>query len=206
MGLSKLVVYGAGDNGREFVYRHRHEGLNSEFEVVGFVDDFFNEGFLECPVLGKGSDLPRLKEQGVDNIIVFLLEKPQSRLKTCLELEQIGFKFPSSKPPYDIGVNIGKGVYIHPAATFLGIGGQDIGDFSIIGPYSTVEGGVKLGKGVILSPYVCVHKNVSIGDGSVLYSRATCFPNIKIGKNCIVAPHGIVKKFLRDNAKIRSPR
>ncbi|OGJ19052.1 hypothetical protein A3K73_04510 [Candidatus Pacearchaeota archaeon RBG_13_36_9] len=207
MELPKLVVYGAGDNGREFAYRYKHEGLNRECEFVGFVDDHSGEGFLGYPVLGNSKDLPRLREGGVENIIVFLLEKPQTRLKICIELEKMGFKFPSSKSPYNnTGVNIGKGVYIHPTATFLGIGGQDIGDFSVIGPYVTVEGGVKTGKGVILSPYVCVHKGVSIGDGSVFYSRAICFPRVKVGKNCIVAPHGIVRKYLRDNGKIKSPR
>jgi len=204
--LPKLVVYGAGDNGKEFVYRHRYEGLNSDYNLVGFIDDFSKEGFLGCPVLGKSKDLPRLKEKGIDNIIVFLLEKPQSRLNTCLELEQMGFEFPSSKSPYDLGVKIGKGVYIHPTATFLGIGEQDIGDFSVIGPHTIIEGGAKIGKGVILAPYVCIHKNVSIGDGSVLYSRATCFPNKTIGKNCIIGPHGLVKKSLKDYGKIRSPR
>lgn len=203
MSKPKLVIYGVGDNAKEFVYRHKYEGLQEDYNVVGFIDDFLDKGFLDVNVIGRREDLLRLKKEGIDNIIVFLLENPRKRLETCLELEEMGFKFPSSKPRFNMGIEIGKGVYIHDTATFLGIGGQKISDFSIIGPYVTVEGGVKIGKGVILSPYVCLHKNADIGDGTVFYTRSTCFPNKKVGEGCIIGAHSIVKKSLKNGGKIK---
>ncbi len=205
MGKPKLVVYGAGDNAREFIYRYKNEALQKGYNLVGLIDDFSNKGFLDVNVIGNRNDLPRLKEEGIDNIIVFLLENPRKRLETCFELERMGFKFPSSKLRFNTGMELGKGVYVHDTATFLGIGNQKIGDFSIIGPYSTIEGDVEIGKGVILSPYVCLQKGAKIGDRTIFYTRSTCYPYVNVGENCIIGAHAIVNKFLKEGGKVKSP-
>jgi acetyltransferase-like isoleucine patch superfamily enzyme len=206
MGKPKIVIYGAGDNGKELYLRTVRDGWLSDFHVEGFIDDNVEGDCEGAPIIGKGKDLPELKAKGIDNIVVFLLENPRTRLEKCLKLQEMGFNFPSIGRPHNPGkYSLGEGVYIHETATFLGPG-QRIGDFSVIGPYVLVEGYAELGKGVILSPYTCIHHSSKVGDATLFYTRSTCFANLTVGKDCIVRANGIVRKNLKDGGKVRSRR
>lgn len=196
----KLIIYGAGDNGGRFACEYRDIGKYSAFDLVGFIDDFKNGSVAGFPILGSKERLPQLKEEGIDNIVVSLVTDPIKRLETCLELEEMGFKFPSFYPYLPKEMVIGKGVFMYDNVTLLGIH-QEIGDFSIIGPYVTLEGETKIGKGVILSPYTFIGHGSEIGDATVFYPKSSCLLHIKVGKNCVIFPNKIVHKNLEDNKK-----
>lgn len=196
---NKLIVYGAGDNGSLLAYNYKKGKLFQNYSLEGFIDDSKEGNLQGFPILGNKEKLVSLKSRGIDNIIVFLLNDAKKRLEICLELEQLGFNFPnyiSKEIPES--VNLGKGVYIHDTSVFLGVD-QDIGDFTIIGPHSTIEGRTKIGKGNIIAPYSFVGYNVQIGDANFLYPRSTILPNVKVGNGCKVGHHTIQRKDLGSN-------
>ena len=193
----KLVIYGAGDNGGRFAFEYRELKKYPDFELVGFVDDFKRGEFAGFPILGTGKDLPHLKDNGIDQIMVSLFKDPVSRLEKCLEIEDMGFDFPSITPPVPEETYLGKGVFIHKTAVLLGLD-IHLGDFSVLGPHTTVEGRTRIGKGVILAPYAFVGHDSTIGDATFLYPRSSCLPGKIIGKACKVYPHVLVHKDLAD--------
>ena len=201
----RLVIYGAGDTGASVAYKYDQGQILKDFSLEGFIDDNKKGTLLNHPILGTKEDLPSLREEGVDNILVSLLEDPKKRLEICLELEEMGFDFPNllgNNVPNTL--NLGKGIYIDDSVVFVGIN-QTIGDFCLIGPYSTIEGRTKIGKGNIFSPYCFVGYGAEIGDGNVFYPRSTVFPKIKIGDGCTLGHHHIQRKDLGNGKrKLRS--
>lgn len=197
----KLIIYGAGDNGNKFAQDYRSLGRKNHFNLIGFVDDYREGQFSGFPILGKKKDLPNLRKQGIENIIVTLFGNPVRRLETCLEIERMGYSFPSLHHDIPDKTKIGKGVYIHPTAVLLGFD-QELGDFSVVGPYATIEGRIKTGKGVVFCPYTFIGHSSVIGDGTVFYPRSTCLPNTNIGKKCIVGPNALVRGKVDDHRSV----
>ena len=187
--MEKLVIYGAGDNAQKITYEHQQGKRLNEFELVGFVDDFKKEEILGFPILGDYSFFSELKDKGINNVLVSLLKNPRLRLKRCLELESLGFNFPNL-----LGNNvpelakIGKGVYVDNTAVFMGLN-QNIEDFSVIGPHTTIEGRINMGKGCIICPYVFLGYSSEIGESSVLYPFSYIAPRVKLEKKSIIRPN-----------------
>lgn len=198
----KLIIYGAGDNGGRFVCEYRDLHKHNQYDLVGFIDDFKKGELAGFPILGKGEDLKQLKEKGIDNILVYLYTDPIMRLEKCLELEKLGFKFPSFHPYIPKEIQMGKGVCIHDNSVLLGFD-QHIGDFSVINPYVTLEGRTTLGKGVLLSPHVFIGHGSEIGDGTVFYPGSYCLPKIKIGNKCKIWPHALVHKDVASETQVK---
>ena len=195
----KLLIYGAGYTGELLVTEYLR-GKKTDYNMVGFIDDRKTGQWAGLPILGTRKDLPALREQGIDNIIVSLFQNAALRLEICHGLEELSFNFPSVAPAIPGTVDIGKGVYVRENVDFLGYH-QDIGDFSVIGSYAVIEGGVKIGKGVLLSPGTFVGRDVVIGDGSVMYAHAGVSPMVKIGSRCIIGPNTHLNRDLADNKK-----
>ena len=185
---NKLIVYGAGSNGGKFAYDYREEGKYKQYEFVGFVDDEKKGNVAHFPILGAREDLPRLKAEGIDNIIVFLLKDAWERLSMCEKIAALGFNFPSFHPYLPSSVKLGAGVLMHEQATVLG---HDITirDHTVIGPHVTIEGGSIIGRGVILCPYSFVGYLAGVGDAATIYPRGSVAPGKLIGAGSIVGPH-----------------
>ena len=191
--MEKLVIYGVGDNAQKIIYEHQQGKKLNEFELVGFVDDFKKENVLGLPILGDYQVFSELKSKGIDNVLVSLFKNPRLRLKRCLELESLGFNFPNLLDGNVPGLaKIGKGVYIDNTTVFMGIN-QNIEDFSVIGPYTTIEGRTNIKQGCIVCPYVFLGYNSEIGEASVIYPRATISPRVKLKKNSIIKSHSLIK-------------
>ena len=192
--MEKLVIYGAGDNAQKITYEYQQGEKLNEFELVGFVDDFKKENILGLPILGDYQVFSELKSKGINNVLVSLLKNPRLRLKRCLELESLGFNFPNLINDNVPGLaKIGKGVYVDKTVAFMGIN-QNIEDFSVIGPYATIEGRTNIRRGCIVCPYVFLGYNSEIGEASVIYPRSTILPGIKLKENSIIKPHSLIKK------------
>lgn len=197
ISMNKFFIYGFGHNAKKFAWNYVHNKFFNELEFVGFVDDAEKGEYLGFPILGDNKVFNNLKKRGINNVFVTLLKNPRRRLEKCLELENKGFKFPNFIQNNFSGEVNFKGVYIDETSKFLGVD-FNLGDFSLIGPYSTIEGKSTLGKGAIVSPYSFVGYNSGIGDGSVLYPYAGIAPNKKIGKFCIIGPKVFQKQHLGD--------
>jgi len=197
----KLVIYGAGDNGGLLAHNHALSKVFRDYELVGFVDDEKKGRVQEFPILGTGRDLVRLKAEGIDSIAVTLLGDSVRRLELCLELERMGFEFPSIYPqdmPREI--QIGKGVYMHDSVALLGYD-QRIGDFSIVGPFVVIEGRTNIGRGVILRPYSFVGHCSTIGEATAVGVRASVMPDLTIGRRCVIGPHVLQRRDMKEGER-----
>lgn len=197
--MGNLVIYGAGYLGQQYAERFRQSYLpRSRF--VGFVDDHKEGNVGDVPILGKREDLARLRQQGIDELVITLFSDPRTRLELFLEAEQLGFSFPSFWQRQESGITVGRGVYIHETAVMLGIG-QEFADFSAVSAFTTVEGGVSVGRGAILTPYVFIGYDARIGEGTTFFPRSSCAPQKRIGKNCVIGPHVFVHRDLPDGTR-----
>lgn len=197
--MHNLAIYGAGYLGQQYAERFRQGWLtNSRF--VGFVDDH-KEGVVGgIPLLGKRGDLPRLRQSGIDELVITIFGDPRTRLELFLEADKLGFSFPSFWPNQEPGIVVGRGVYIHERAVMLGIG-QEFADFSAVSAFTTVEGGVSVGRGAIFTPYVFIGYEARIGEGVLFLPRSSCAPKKRIGKNCVIGPHVFVHRDLPDGTR-----
>lgn len=201
----KLVIYGAGEIGRFFVWNYIKNNANNEnaYKIEGFIDDCKTVQIDGYPILGTNEILPSLINNGITNILISFLHPTVKRLEICLKIESLGFSFPSflNKDKIPPGIKIGKGVIIDSNANFLGFSGE-IGDFSVIGPYAIIEGGVKIERGVFIGPQVFIGYETEIGEATAVFPKAYCRPKIKIGKNCEIWPGVFQNKSLPDNTRV----
>jgi UDP-3-O-[3-hydroxymyristoyl] glucosamine N-acyltransferase len=61
---------------------------------------------------------------------------------------------------------------------------SQIGEGTIIGPFSLALTGAVIGKDCIIGPYSLISHNVAIGDGCILNSGVMIANNSKVGKKC----------------------
>ncbi len=197
----KLVFYGAAFSAKNWIFDY-NKGKYPDFDLIGLIDDDDRKkrDLDGVHILGNRTILPELLSQGIDHIIVSLLGDSVKRLETCLELEKLGFKFPSMVPPL-IRENLHcSGVYVDESVKFLGLPAK-LGDFCVVGPFGCIEGGVSIGKGVILRPYVFVGYSVEIGDGTIVNPGASITPKHKVGRECEIGYHVVVHRDIPDNTK-----
>lgn len=200
----KLVIYGAGDNGVQLALDIQKGRKLTGYEFTGFVDDHKVGSVGGMKILGGKESLKELISRGHNNIVVFLLDNPVKRLEVCSSIEKLGFNFPSiySKDSLTDNPNlqIGKGVYIHDTSVFLGYD-QKVGDFSVIGPHTTLEGRVSIGKGTVICPYGFVGYQVDIGNACLLGVRSSILPKVNLGDRVTIGPHVLQRKNLENDGK-----
>jgi acetyltransferase-like isoleucine patch superfamily enzyme len=205
----RFVIYGAGDNGAEIAKAIKYENKHPNYDLVGFIDDRKTGDVLGFPILGtKKEVLPKLKEEGLENIAVTMLADIPWRLELCLELEQMGFKFPSFYSPSweplikDGLLKLGKGVYIDESVRMMGVN-QDIGDFSVIAYHVTLEGQVKIGKGVHLFSYCFVGNKTNIGDACRVGFYTAIIPGgITLGERSEIGTHLLIHHNVKPDEKV----
>lgn len=200
MSKKEFVIYGARDIGVLIAHEHSLNKILRDYSFGGFIDDLKQGKVNGYPIIGNRVDLSRLRKEGVDNIIVTMLDNPVKRLELCLELEKMGFDFPSI---YNCNIpeetQIGKGVHMHDSVVLFG--NQKIGDHSTIGPYVLIEGRTNIGKGVFMRPQCFIGYGVQIGDATTINVKASIMPGLRIGKGCVIGPHVLQTKDLEDGQK-----
>jgi UDP-perosamine 4-acetyltransferase len=156
--------------------------LRNELELVGFLDDVHPERegttFFDAPVLGGRDQLDRLREQGIDHIILGFGNNA-ARLELGHLARSKGFELPTTVHPHALvaaGVRIGAGTVIKGGAA--------------------VDPGVTLGEHVILGAACVGHCSV-IGDGARISGGAVVAGNVVIGRGAIVAPGASVRDRIR---------
>lgn len=207
MAKPRLVIYGAADNAGKFVYDYTGEkNSHSDFNLIGFIDDFKSGEHAGFPIFGTGKDIDRIQsEHAVSHIIVFLLDDAKKRLSVCRE---IGSKFtwPSftpdipalPKPGKGYTSSVGKGVLIHDSVQFMGFE-YSLGDHCVVGPNTTLEGRITFGEGALICPNVFIGYESSIGEASKILPGAIVCPRVKIGKGCVIYPGVVAHRDLPDN-------
>ena len=192
----KIILIGAGDTGTAAI-----ELLSSstDYEIVGFLDDAksgYHHGF---PILGKFSDINKVKKElKVKNVLVTISLNLVARKQIVKKLVEDGFVCPVIchksvllSPSSEIGI----GTIVFPYAS---IGHSAwVGNFCIVKPYVRVSYHAKVGDLSLLSPYCFVGSYSHVGKETVLYTRTTISPKISIGERCVVYAHSVVVFRLR---------
>lgn len=191
----RVAVMGAGQLG-EGVAR-----LASEvgYEVAGFLDDYKDE-FVGYPVIGKFSELYRLRAKNITHVVpAFNIPQPE-RVRLIDQLLEEGFEVPTlvHETVYQ-GVNneFGKGTIIFPYTVLwsnIKIGkGCLVKSFSTIGPY------VELGNGVNIYPSVTVGARSVVGNNVLFYMHAGCGEGVKIADGCQIYGNSLVLKDIGES-------
>ena len=181
--LPGLVVWGAGGHARVVADIVR---LGGEFEIVGFLDDCDPErqgaAFCGATILGGVDQLPRLRERGVDHLILgFGLIT--ARLERAEIARRAGFRLARA---------------VHPGATVAG----DVG----VGPGTLVAAGAVLSPGCLLGQNVIVNTSASVDHGSHLADHvhvsagAHVGGDVEIGRGALVGMGANVMSRVRVGA------
>lgn len=198
--VQEVIVYGAGLTGIGIAEWIRQEHT-TKYKVVGFIDDYKKEHNYPVPILGNFEELKKIKNDGLDNIILGFVFPVEVRLRKGLELLDLGFKLPSLYPPEvkdKWGVSIGRGVLIYNNATVNP--NVKLGDLVGINAYSNIESS-EISEGVIITQHVSIGSKSYVGKGTIIYPGARILPNVKIGEFCHIGPNAVVNKDLKDKTK-----
>jgi sugar O-acyltransferase (sialic acid O-acetyltransferase NeuD family) len=214
--LRKLIIYGAGDLGREIMYAamEQHPDWGMPWTIVAFVDDAVS-----------------LQGTRVEGVPVYSLESLNSKvdLKGCSIISGIGNakirkktveKAEVTIPGIQFGCVIHRSATIMPTTNFaegtyvgcnttIGIGstlhkhsavnfqcsiGHDvqIGEYSIVSPGCVVSGRVELGETCFLGSGVVLYPRIKIGVGSSVAAGLTLSRSIKENVNVIPKPNFMI--------------
>lgn len=155
----KLLLVGAGGFGR-VVAEYTIENYD-----CAFVDDSITLGTVICgvPVVGKISDLPVLRKQ-YSNLIV-VIGNNKLRYSVYKQAMGLGYWFPSV---------ICKSAYISPYAK--------IGWGCVLLNNVVVQNGARVGNGVLLNSGVEIHHDSYVDDYVLIYANSVVRTGAKVGK------------------------
>jgi UDP-N-acetylbacillosamine N-acetyltransferase len=191
--LQKLVVWGASGHALVVADIIRAE---REFEIVGFLDDLdparAQGAFGGSTVLGGRQELPRLREQGVQNVIIAIGDC-RTRLELAAVARSHGFLLaraihPSAVLAQDVevgeGTVIAAGAVINPSVR--------IGHSVIVNTSASIDHECIVGDGVHVGPGVRLGGRVSIGNGTWLGIGAVVRDHVVIGERSIIGAGAVV--------------
>jgi sugar O-acyltransferase (sialic acid O-acetyltransferase NeuD family) len=198
-----LIIYGAGGLGREILSMLR----NSEWEVIGFIDDEQQAGSLVSgmKVLGGLSYANDLKEN-IDMVIG--VGDPSSRREITSRITNRRIAYPSLIHPSVIiqspSVRVGEGSVLCAGSiltTDITIGshvlvnlkctiGHDtsIGSYSAVMPDVNIAGNVQIGEAVLLGSGTNILNKVRIGNGATVGMGAVVIRDVADGDTVAGVP------------------
>lgn len=164
MSKPRIVIWGASSQASVVADIIRQE---DRYELIGFLDDVrperHGQHFCGVPVLGGRDQLPALRKQGVEYVIIGI-GKNSVRHRLSAEAENLGFKLATA---------------IHPRAI--------IAPDAVVGPGSVVKAGasidpnVRLGRNVIVGAGVTIAHDCILGDDILLSGGVDIAGVVKIG-------------------------
>jgi sugar O-acyltransferase (sialic acid O-acetyltransferase NeuD family) len=178
--VPKVVIWGAG--GQAIVVADIVR-LRGELELVGFLDDVSRERtgtmFCQAPVLGGREQLDRLRDRGVDHVIIGFGNNA-ARL-TCGELARsMGYRLATA---------------IHPRAIIAA--GSRIGAGTVIKGGAVIDPDVTIGEHVILGSCVCIGHGSVLEDGVRVSAAASVAGHVTIGRATAIGPGASFKDRVR---------
>jgi sugar O-acyltransferase (sialic acid O-acetyltransferase NeuD family) len=203
MPQENLIIVCAGKFGREIhTWARQAVRAGAPWTIKGFLDDRpeILDGFnYESPILSSVGDY----QPCVGDLFICAVGQPNARQEYCTLLEKRGACF---------------GTLIHPTA-LIGHNVQ-IGDGSILGPYTQLSCDIRLGRHVVFGTHSNTgHDTVigdyaqisggceingcaQIGDKAFLGSHATILPGVRVGNGSFVGAGSVVLKNVRPGIKV----
>lgn len=171
-----IVVWGGGGHGHVVIDILRTCG---GWNVVGIIDNLNPTGtvIMGVPVLGDEPELPALRKQGVENVVV-AIGNCSARARMLAAARALDFQTPAIVHPSSI---------VYPSAV--------IGPACVLCALSIVGAQTRIGAGVILNTRCVVDHDNQIGDcthvapGAVVCGFVTIGHEAWIGAGAVVRDH-----------------
>lgn len=200
---SRLIIVSAGKFGREVcTWAGQAIRAGAPWKLAGFLDDRPGalDGFhYEVPILASVESY----EPRADDVFLCALGEPKPRQRYSTAMRKKGARFAT---------------LIHPSALV----GHDvqIGEGSIVGPYTQLSCDIKLGEHVVFGTHsntahdtrigdysqVCgsceINGNAVLDEGVFLGSHATVLPNARIGAWAFVGAGSVVLRRVAPGVKV----
>lgn len=194
MTTHRIVIWGASGHALVVADIVRLAGA---YEIVGFIDDVdpHRADLQGAPILGGREQLDRLRESGVEYLIVGIGDCA-ARLQLATVAQEHGFRLATAIHPRATiadGVEIGDGTIVVAGAVINP--GSRIGSNVIINTGATVDHECVIEDGAHVGPGANLGGNVRVGRGSWIGIGATIKDGISIGTGAIVGAGAVV---LRD--------
>lgn len=189
MGSSRLLILGAGGNGKVIL---EIAELSGRYDEIVFFDD--NPDVKQCgtaPVIGTSNDFFSLVESGCDVFIAVGNCSLRSKLTNMLG----NVHMPSLIHPAAVvsrtaeigrGTVVMAGAIINPSAR--------IGDGCIINSNAVVEHDCMVGNFSHISVSACLAGSVHVGESCFIGAGATVINNINICSECTIGAGAVVVK------------
>jgi len=196
----KLIIFGAGDFGREIMYSAM-ENMKGSFEINAFLDDDTSKigTKLEGIVVISLNDIVKKIDSDTSIIIgigdPIFREKVLDRLKAVVPNASFATIIHKSVVVMP-NVVIEEGVFVAPQTT-LAIGSHlkchsainqnvSIGHDTVVGEYS------------VISPGCVLSGRTKIGNTTFLGSNVVTYPKVSIGSYCSVSASTVVARNLKN--------
>lgn len=191
--MKELLIAGAGALGQEVAWLV--EEINEhhkEWNILGYLDDHAEREsvILGYPVLGRLSDAPRYK----DAHFVVAFGDAQLRKEVALALSAHAVKWANLYSPttrIHRSNRIGKGVVIGRYSDITV--NCDIGDFVYVNIHCVLGHEVRVGDFSIISPNVTINGGATIGSACQIGANAFV-REVRVGDNAIVGASSCVVK------------
>jgi UDP-perosamine 4-acetyltransferase len=198
--MDEVIILGAGGHGKVVLDILLAQGA---YRPVGFVDDNpAMAGRLVCglPVLGRLTDLPRLRGDGLRHAIIAIGDNP-ARLRHRPVLEGHGFELVTAIHPtayVSPRSTIGRGVVVAPRASLV----VDcvVGDLAIVNTAAVVDHEGDLREGAHVGPAAALSGRVRLGQGAFVGTGAAVIQGRQVGRFATVGAGAAVVRDVPDYA------
>ena len=189
-----VIILGTGGHAKVIVDIFEED---KNINIFGFTtNDPALQTFLDYPIIGDDTALPRILENGVQFAFVAVGDN-KIRSQLIKSLTAIGFSFInalSRKAVISRRVNIGIGVAVMPGA-IINID-STIGDGTIINTAATIDHDCKIDRFSHVAPGTNIGGNAHIGEGTFLGVGCSVVPEKSIGSWTVVGAGSVVKNDL----------
>lgn len=191
--MKKLAIIGSGDLGEQIAWHARND---NHYQVVGFFDDFADEGIAKhgLPILGKVDEITAAYKKGLfDEILLAIGYKHFQQRREIFESlkNEVPFgKLIHSSSYVDSSVKLGRGVVVFPGCVVdmkarlndnvLLNAGVIVAHDTVIGAHSFLSPGVKI------AGFVRVGNCVSLGIGTSVVDNLQIADFVRTGAGAVV--------------------
>ena len=211
--MEKIAIVGAGGFAREILTLINDiNNANSQYEVVGFVDNDNTNTIHGLPIIGNDHDVNATTEP---LSLVIAVGEPHLKEKIRRKFTNPLISFPALVHPSVIigdknSIEIGKGciicaynilttdIILHDFITLnlMCTVGHDteINDYSSFMPSVNISGEVNIGKGVYVGTGAKIINQVKIGEGTIIGSGAVVEKSLPANCTAVGVPAKPIKK------------
>ena len=198
-----IIIVGAGSHARVVLDIFEEKG--EEYNVAGFINvcddpDFDAQIIDGLPLLGRISDLKKLRDEGYKRAIVALGDN-QKRLELIEQLENLDFQILSALHPeshISSRVEIDVSCTISAGATILT--GSRLSKGVIVNTGATLDHDNIIAEGVQIAPGVNLGGHVKIGRKAFVGIGASVIQGVTIGEEAVIGAGAAVISDIPSNA------